>query len=113
MPLEMPMNVRWLATSFRGFARATGRLIWDFRITLLTTSAVLGLCAVTQIAVGVGIVARDQLAASRTNPVGVFTSVFAHWDATRFLSNTSTLLLYTALFIFSSYRLTRAERKRR
>ena len=100
-------------SSWRKWAKAVGDLVWDFRHTLLVVLLVLAFCAVTQTAMWLDLVSLDQLAASRSNPSGVVTAIFTHWDWSLLLENAESLLFFTGLFVISNYPRDRAERVRR
>src|SRR3972149_5149957 len=93
--------------------KAIGAFLWDFRAGLLVVLVVLMLSLASQIALEGGIVTRDQLAASRNNPFGAVTAIFARWDRSRLAENVSGLLLYVGLFLFTNSYHCRTERERR
>lgn len=95
------------------FARAAGTLLWDFRVILILVIAVLGLSLVVQLAMQAGAVSMQQLSASRTNPIGVVTSVFAHYDRSHLAANAEGLAFFTGAFILTNIPLSSVERMRR
>ena len=55
----------------------------------------------------------QYLCTTQTTPWGIITSIFVHRDLNHFMSNMISLLLYTALFIFTNMNLSEHEKKRR
>ena len=55
----------------------------------------------------------QYLCTTHTTPWGIITSIFVHRDLNHFMSNMISLLLYTALFIFTNMNLSEHEKKRR
>lgn len=81
---------------------AASRVIRDFRYTILAVLAILGICALVQTAITLGLVTLEQLDVSRANPVGIVTAVFSHYDWSLLGNNGSTLSFYSGLFIISN-----------
>ena len=102
-----------LSHRLRQSGLAVCRLLWDFRVTLLVVAVVLGLSLISLLALESGFVTRDQLFASRSNPLGVVISVFSHWDRERLWVNTQGLLFYAGAYIFASIPQASEERVRR
>lgn len=88
-------------------------LLWDFRATLIFVVVVLGLSLASQVAMDVGVLSLAQLTASRTNPIGVLASVFAHYDVSHLAANVEGLVFFAGAFIFTNVPLSSAERARR
>jgi membrane associated rhomboid family serine protease len=88
-------------------------LLRDFRATLILVVVVLGLGLAVQLAMEAGVVSLNQLSAARANPLGVFTSIFAHYDWSQLAANVEGLLFFAGAFMFTNIPLSSAERARR
>ncbi len=103
---------RWQLSRIH-FRKAATALLRDFRATLLLIAVVLGLSLITQVSMGVGALSLGQLSASRANPIGVVTSVFAHYDWVHLEANVVGLLFFGGAFVFTNFPMGSAERARR
>lgn len=97
----------------RDFPRALVKLLSDLRDTLTVVAAVIFLSVATQLAMEANLVSRTQLAVSRTNLLGTFTGIFAHYDTAHLLANVLALAFFVGAFLFTSFPYGSEERMRR